>query len=149
MIKKKGVQMRKIKFRGLDADGKWIYGDLINGYLDGIFFIFPEDAIFVEESVWVHPETVGQFTGLFDCKGKEIYEGDILNNLSIVEFGLVGYENQFLGFYKHSVENGHEKYSPLSSSVKDSTITGNIHEKKGGSNDVNSRDRKTIFNKRL
>lgn len=70
--------MREIKFRGKSADdNKWVFGDIqhIYGKLDIVW----EDGFFGQE---VDPKTVGQFTGLTDKNGKEIYEGDLLKDSS-------------------------------------------------------------------
>lgn len=54
--------MREILFRGKDALTKeWIYGDLV--HCENGLFMSDKVGRFVE----VIPETVGQFTGLFDC----------------------------------------------------------------------------------
>ena len=76
---------REIKFRGKSKDnGKWLYGNLQVPGKPGVeYFMWDEELC----QRAVNPETIGQYTGLKDCNGKEIYEGDIVtisNNLKAV-----------------------------------------------------------------
>lgn len=67
--------MREIKFRGKSLlNGKWIYGYLHDAECGDNLMIQRNDL----GSYGVKDETVGQYTGLKDRNGKEIYEGDIL-----------------------------------------------------------------------
>ena len=70
--------MRTIKFRGKSIDGKeWLYGDLVSSADKKRFAILVNNKESYDECE-VAPETIGQFSGLYDCNGKEIFEGDIL-----------------------------------------------------------------------
>lgn len=70
--------MREIKFRGKRLDGKgWAFGHLVKMW--GAWHIIDWND---ENTAYaVDPTTVGQYTGLKDNKGTEIYEGDIVNVL--------------------------------------------------------------------
>lgn len=134
-------EKRKILFRGkCKANGLWYYGFL---YKDCFILGGDEDDMYGEyhdtiDKTWidtymscVDPKTVGQFTGLYDKNGKEIFEGDIIKESYDVYtpyYTVVTYDAPgFVGTkdYRHCCNYETDE---LRSESKYFEIIGNIHD---------------------
>ena len=133
---------REIKFRGRTPEGKWIYGDLLRvagGTL--IYYGSPVEAetcelegvgvaLMSNEIAVVVPETVGQFTGLRDRNGEDIYEGDILHIGRSKKSKPVAYSNEYAAF---GIQYPDRDFFPFAHDLQDISETcyeviGNIHD---------------------
>jgi len=139
--------MREIKFRGKQLDnGEWVYGAFVPDVLEtpdndlitwGFIRRYNRD-IGKTETIEVSRESVGQYTGLCDKNGKEIYEGDIveltntykgMNTKSIVEIDFIDFT--FAGKWKEEYSPSGYMYNPLGSynfPIVTIEVIGNIYE---------------------
>ena len=116
--------MRPIKFRGKSIlTDEWVYGDLINSLDKKRTAILLNDKDSCDEVV---PETVGQFSGLYDCNKKEIYEGDILKWITGKMYVVKFWRGMFYAFVEECNE-GILGGFPLHA-LTECEIVGNIYD---------------------
>ena len=127
--------MREILFGGKRVDnGEWVYGyyEFYNGehYINVQTDRFNSGGYPIREFIKVIPETVGEYTGLTDKKGKRIFEGDIvvLNVKGNNTICTVSWAETVAQFQLWQINTIPKTSTALNLGNYDCEIIGNIHD---------------------
>lgn len=72
---------RIINVRGDKCDSNWVYGGIFPQNNGGDFAIIYQQTPEIKKYT-VYADTVGQYTGMIDCIGNKIFEGDIVKGIA-------------------------------------------------------------------
>ena len=116
--------MRTIKFRAKSFESEWVYGDL------HLNCKFPHIHTQERRSIPIDTTTIGQFTGLYDKNGKEIYEGNIVRSTICTEFVYeVAYnDKRFASFGLHRKQDAFMHYFGEAIEAEECEVIGNVFD---------------------
>lgn len=125
------METRRIKFKAKRLDnGKWVEGDLL--HTENLAFITWFDNGF-RKLEKVAPSTICQFTGLTDCEGNEVWEGDIIGNHDFpFEKRTVTWANCLSCFIPTDEDGGQDRHLSFLVLFKKWTVCGNKFDRKEG-----------------
>lgn len=122
------MKIENIKFKAIRLDnGEWVTGDLMRESYGARII---ERTSKATNWIAVDPNSVCQFTGLKDCKGNEVWEGDVIKDPYLGKKCTIEWNNHLCSFTALDETNSSDK--PLGALVESLGwyVVGNKFDKK-------------------